>query len=56
VLDSESGAFFLERDFHQNESNMRFSGRGIVINGVAPIYATPFIRVLQLENLIFDSF
>ena len=52
VLDSESGVFFLDKVFfYQNELNMRFSGRGIVINGVAPMYATPFITVLQPENL-----
>ena len=47
---------FLDRDFHQNESNMRFSGCRTVINGVAYIGATPFITVPQPEYLIFDSF
>ena len=56
MLDNEPGAFFLERDFHQNESNMRFSGCKTVINGVAYIGATPFITIPRLENLIFDSF
>ena len=56
MLDSEPGAFFLERDFHQNDSNMKFSGCRIVINGVAYIGATPFITVPRSENLACDSF
>ena len=35
---------------------MSFLGRGIVINVAAPMFATPFITVLQPENLISDSF
>lgn len=34
MLDSESGTFVLGRDFHQNGSNVRFSGGRTVINGV----------------------
>ena len=43
---------FQDNDFHQNQLDMRFSGCGIMIQGVALINATLSITIVQPEKLI----